>query len=62
MVGPRPWWGQPYSRSLSIWYWGDLDVEGFEIPSRLRIRRGGTGRIYVWAVSDCVPLALPVLL
>ena len=22
----------------SIWYWGDLDVEGFEILSRLRIR------------------------
>ena len=24
-------------------------------------RAGGTGRIDVWAVSDCVPLALPVL-
>jgi len=26
----------------TLWYWGDLDVEGFEILSRLRIRFPGT--------------------
>ena len=28
----------PWLSNRSIWYWGDLDVEGFEILSRLRIR------------------------
>jgi hypothetical protein len=28
----------PWLADRSLWYWGDLDVEGFEILSRLRIR------------------------
>ncbi len=28
----------PWLANCAVWYWGDLDVEGFEILSRLRIR------------------------
>ena len=32
----------PWLANRTLWYWGDLDVEGFEILSRLRIRFPGT--------------------
>jgi hypothetical protein len=40
----------PWLADRALWYWGDLDVEGFEILSRLRIRFPQT-RSFLMGVS-----------
>ena len=52
----------PWLADRALWYWGDLDVEGFEILSRLRIRFPQTrsflmdaSTVHRWKDSLAVP-------